>query len=217
MNMRQTTTGGLVAMGAVAVALFLGSAGSVQAAPVPDSSVHLTFTVPGPAPVGTFDTEMLSMNLVGGPLMIRESPSKASLGKTTITGSGGGPYMIDSFFDVFTELSLGGATPPLVDIPTEMLQLDIRGPQLMIRESPTLPSLGKTTIMDDGSGQYRIGSFFDVFVELSLDGGQTWLPSSGQGRFALTSVPLPDAVWGGGLVLAGVVLKKRLVGSTRMS
>ena len=62
---------------------------------------------------GTFDTEMLSMSLSGGPAMIRESPSKASTGKTSIIplGPGGtGPYHIDSFFDVFTELSLDGGT-----------------------------------------------------------------------------------------------------------
>ena len=60
---------------------------------------------------------------------------------------------------------------------TEMLQLDISGGPLMIRESPTLPSLGRTAITDLG-GMYRIDSFFDVFTELSLDGGQTWLPST---------------------------------------
>jgi hypothetical protein len=62
----------------------------------------------GPGGLGTFDTEMLSMSLTGGPLMIRESPTRASTGKTTITDIGGGMYHIDSFFDVFTELSLDG-------------------------------------------------------------------------------------------------------------
>jgi hypothetical protein len=66
----------------------------------------------GPADdTGTYDTEMLSMSLTGGGVMIRESPTKASTGKTSITDIGGGMYHIDSFFDVFTELSLdGGAT-----------------------------------------------------------------------------------------------------------
>jgi hypothetical protein len=59
---------------------------------------------------GTFDTEMLSMSLTGGGVMIRESPTRASTGKTTITPIGGGMYHIDSFFDVFTELSLDGGT-----------------------------------------------------------------------------------------------------------
>ena len=61
---------------------------------------------------GTFQTEMLSMNLSGssnfGPFMIRESPTKQSTGQTTITDIGGGLYKIDSFFDVFTELSTDG-------------------------------------------------------------------------------------------------------------
>jgi hypothetical protein len=61
---------------------------------------------------GTFDTEMLQMSLQGntpfGPVMIRESPTRASTGKTTITDLGGGMYHIDSFFDVFTELSVDG-------------------------------------------------------------------------------------------------------------
>jgi hypothetical protein len=61
---------------------------------------------------------------------------------------------------------------------TEMLQLDIIGGPFMIRESPTRASTGKTAITDLGGGLYRIDSFFDVFTELSLDGGQTWHPST---------------------------------------
>jgi len=66
----------------------------------------------GPTATGTFDTEMLSLNLSGstalGPFMIRESPTRASTGRTTITPLGGGTFLIDSFFDVFTELSIDG-------------------------------------------------------------------------------------------------------------
>ncbi len=70
---------------------------------------------PGDA-TGTFDTEMLSMSLSGinpfnptGPLvMVRESPTKASTGVTSITDIGGAMWHIDSFFDVWTELSLDG-------------------------------------------------------------------------------------------------------------
>ena len=59
---------------------------------------------------GTFDTEMLSLDLVGliqgVPVRVRESPTLASTGQTTITDIGGGLFRIDSFFDVFTELSI---------------------------------------------------------------------------------------------------------------
>ncbi len=105
-----------------------------------------------------------------------------------------------SFFDVFVEIDLppiafpgppvpgpaggtiggvtvgGGATvAPLGPdgsgfIDVEMLQLQLTGPGIMIRESPTRPSLGK---MPNGS---TITSFFDVFVELSVDDGQSWIP-----------------------------------------
>jgi hypothetical protein len=64
---------------------------------------------------------------------------------------------------------------------TEMLSLDIReSPTLgniMVRESPSKASLGRTSISLDSGGQYRISSFFDIFTELSLDNGATWTPA----------------------------------------
>lgn len=74
------------------------------------AAASITGTLDAP-PLHAYDTEMLALNLTGLPLgaIIRESPTIASTGKHTIVG--GGPYTIDSFFDVFTELSLdGGAT-----------------------------------------------------------------------------------------------------------
>jgi hypothetical protein len=56
---------------------------------------------------------------------------------------------------------------------TEMLQMNLTGPGVLIRESPTLPSLGRGSI---DPGGFYVPSFFDVFVELSLDGGQNWAP-----------------------------------------
>jgi hypothetical protein len=50
-------------------------------------------------------------------------------------------------------------------------------PQLRIRESPTRQSLGKTQLRQLEDGTFRVMSFFDVFVEFSLDDGQTWLPA----------------------------------------
>ena len=61
---------------------------------------------------GTFATEIVSMSLTGNiggqPVELRESPTETSPGSTTITDLGGGLYHIDSFFDVFTELSVDG-------------------------------------------------------------------------------------------------------------
>lgn len=73
---------------------------------------------------GTFSTEMIYMNLTGqmpDGLIIRlqESPTLPSTGQTTITDLGGGRWDVDSFFDVFTELSIdgdGGPTPSLQSV-----------------------------------------------------------------------------------------------------
>jgi hypothetical protein len=79
-------------------------------------TMHIVGTAPGGVEPRVFDMEMLSLNLnglLGGaqPFMLRESPTLASTGKTTITQQPGGLYRIDSFFDVFTEMSIdGGAT-----------------------------------------------------------------------------------------------------------
>ena len=246
-----------------------------------------------------YDTEMLALNIAGGGLpvgvMVRESPTRASTGRTSIETTGGG-FFIDSFFDIFTEISLDGGqnwspapepghvelivdptliptipapttllpppndlyispalyhllfaqgiiirdvkhhfftnslpAPPLgqaqvhtfdsqVDMQvsldggqtfqplrapaavtvrlthtrdegttqifeTEMLQLDIQSgglpPGAMLRESPTRRSEGGTAIIPLADGTNRIGSFFDIFVELSVDGGQNWSPATG--------------------------------------
>ena len=61
---------------------------------------------------GRFDTEIVSMSLSGNSpaetVMIRQDAERASVGSTEITDLGGGLYHIDSFFDVFTELSVDG-------------------------------------------------------------------------------------------------------------
>jgi hypothetical protein len=60
---------------------------------------------------------------------------------------------------------------------TEMLSLDLVGQGLMIRESPTLPSRGGTSIRSLSTGGNMISSFIDPWLEVSLDGGQTWIPA----------------------------------------
>jgi hypothetical protein len=80
---------------------------------------------------------------------------------------------------------------------TEMLQLDIAGGDLpagvMIRESPTKVSQGGISITT-GSG-YMISSFFDIFTEVSTDGGESWSPATSGPGHLLDTPLLPDAIW----------------------
>lgn len=71
--------------------------------------------------------------------------------------------------------------PPVHTYATEMLLLNLSGLPLgaLIRESPTLASTGAHTIVDTPPSGFQISGFFDVFTELSLDGGATWIPATG--------------------------------------
>jgi len=49
-------------------------------------------------------------------------------------------------------------------------------PSFMLRTPSGSPATGELLMTTDGN---RISSFFDVFTELSVDGGQNWIPASG--------------------------------------
>ena len=81
--------------------------------------------------------------------------------------------------------------------------------QVMLRDSPTLPSTGEHTLspmapMGGMPGMLKIDSFFDVFTELSLDGGMTWHEASGPLRMTITNItPEPGTA---GLALLGAAV-----------
>ena len=76
---------------------------------------------------------------------------------------------------------------------------------ILLRESPTLPSMGQTMITDIGGGLYHIDSFFDVFAEVSIDGGQTWMAATDSVHIEL--VPEPATL--GLLLVGGLALLRR--------
>jgi hypothetical protein len=68
----------------------------------------------------------------------------------------------------------------------------------MIRESPTLASLGTTTVTSIPASRalFQIDSFFDIFTELSVDGGQTWNPvTNGPTRVDLQASTPEPGTW----------------------
>jgi hypothetical protein len=88
----------------------------------------------------------------------------------------------------------GGATTGSWD--TEILSMDLSGDvggiQIEIRESPSLPSPGETRVADLGDGTFQVDSFFDVFTELSIEGGPFQPQTNGAGR--ITLMPIPPTV-----------------------
>ncbi len=102
-----------------------------------------------------FDTEMLQLDLVGGTLpsnvRLRESPTRASSGKTSIQFLGGDQYRISSFFDIFTELSIddGATWTPQPPVSLEYVQV-LSGPTIT-SISPTSGPVG-TLVKISGTG-----------------------------------------------------------------
>ena len=108
----------------------------------------------------------------------------------------GGPTQVDSFFDVFVDLTIEPSGAVGV-FQTEIVSMSLSGEAevaglivpFLVRESPQLESTGPLTIMDIGGGQFQIDSFFDVWTEFSVDGGNTWVLADAPLAFRLTPEP----------------------------
>ncbi len=135
------------------------------------------------------------------------------------------PIPVVSFFDVFAEITIDGnvytatglggvqidatLTPGVFN--TELISLDISGGTLpagfQLQESPSDASTGTTTETPAGGGYFHIDSFFDVFTELSIDGGTSWTP--GSSPMHVTAIPEPTALATMGLGLLALVRRRR--------
>lgn len=121
-------------------------------------------------------------------------------------GLGLGPIQLTGLIDTYTtdrNLSTTGT------FATEIVSANLSGNTpmgpVMIREDPNRASPGSTDITDLGGGLYHIDSFFDVFTEFSVDGGQTWIASDYGTRMFLVPEPATLAL----LLLGGLALMRR--------
>jgi hypothetical protein len=178
------------------------------------AAVHAMYSGPGLAIVlsniehRAFDP--VARNNVGADEM--EMFNSQFLGDISVNGSPNSPT--SALGPVTTEV-FGKVGQTTGTFQTEMRSMDLTGSSIfgpyMIRESPTLASTGQTTVTDIGGGLFRISSFFDVFTELSIDGGQTWMPSSGSTHVELQSPLVPTPTAGrAGLALVGLLVLRRL-------
>jgi hypothetical protein len=161
---------------------------------------HLDFSSSTPPPLnnGQMTTDNFNSTVIANAsLFSGPNGTGAFLGTSPINQSG-----VPVSVSVFKASGPNGS--PLGTFNTEMLSLNLStvtgfGP-VMIRESPTLQSLGQTMISPDTGGLFHIDSFFDVFTELSVNGGNTWIPQTG-GPCHVDLVPTPEP---GSLILCGV-------------
>jgi hypothetical protein len=186
---------------------------------------------------GTVPVELVSLNLTSPPHALDTVPLPPG-GSVAMVDSffdvfaelqgPGGPFAIDSFFDITYRVvgnggGGGGGFAPDGTWPIEMLSMNLVGNhptlgQVMIRESPTLPSQGQHALHPmPGTpampgGMLAIDSFFDVFTELSLDGGQTWVPADRAIPMTLTYItpePATAVLMLGGTLACGLVARRR--------
>ena len=101
-----------------------------------------------------------------------------------------GPFATDTIVQRQADCALSLATiGSNCTIPIEVVALSLvstGNPAVLVRESPTLASTGSMTMTSDGSGTGgTFTSFFDIFFDISLDGGANWNPQT-QKRFTST-------------------------------
>jgi len=145
----------------------------------------------------------------GPPLSVpdtRRLPISAELRTVSVTlpsPPGGNVYRLDSFFDIFIEQVSPGA------FASEIQSGTLNTGDFLLRESPTRMSLGQTVVTPIGNGAFRIDSFFDIFTEISFDGGQSWIPDSNPSGLRVTLVPEPHAVACGSIASMALLAPRR--------
>lgn len=136
-------------------------------------------------------------------------------GSLTLTRDSGGTRM--SMDSTRAEMSIlgdsnNGPSTALRSYDIELISMSLTSIQLppnwLLRESPTLASTGlySTELPPDRiEATFLVDGFFDLFMELSTDGGNTWTPADA--AMTMTLVPTPSSV--ALLAMGGVLVCRR--------
>lgn len=168
---------------------------------------------------GIVETEMLSMDLAASP------------GAPSVTlPSPGATFTVDSFFDVWTEISIDGSTSSRVDsffdvftelsitgtgqepdgtrtFDTEILSMSLTSSSPVQVRLAGGPHYGHVTVLKLSDNNFQVDSFFDIWTEVSLDGGQNWDMAINPIRLELTNV-VPEPATLSLLALGTVVMMR---------
>ena len=151
-----------------------------------------------------------SINRIASGADESESFSSEATGLVSVNGGPNTPVDLTGPCGVLVHNKIGQVTGTF---DTEMTSLSLSGISggnpVFFRESPTLASTGSTTITDIGGGDFRIDSFFDIFTELSIDGGSTWVPSTSSTHVVLSNLPEPATLSLLGLPMMLLMRRKR--------
>ena len=137
-----------------------------------------------------------------------------------VGGSTGETFQVDSFFDVFFEVTADAAGSKSFE--TEMLSMDLRGTgpngpdTLIMRLDSARPSQGLHLVTDLGNGTFNVDSFFDIFTEISIDGGSNFFQATDSAPVSLNSViPEPASFVVLTPILGLLVLRRRRSGTKK--
>ncbi len=152
----------------------------------------------------TYSIELEGPGVGGGPIpFIASGTAHVSGPGVTIADRNG-----DGSVDLADE-TLNVTEGPIHQFDVSVLSLELADSNgIRLRESPTLLSSGQILRRDLPDGQFVVASFFDVFVEMSLDGGATWTPANSSVQFQ-TVVPEPASLLLAVLAASGLICARR--------
>jgi hypothetical protein len=119
------------------------------------------------------------------------------------TTSAAGPivHRIEAPVHMVERITFGERRGDAQVLETELVALDLSGGGLpsgvLVRESPRLGSLGRATVTALERGRSRIESVYDVWLELSTDGGRSWSRAEAAVRMTLAPEVAARAIRGG--------------------